>query len=98
MLRLKLHQHIHIAVGPEIVTQHRAEQRQLANVMLAAEGRDLALRDNNPAFHTHYLTLMLRFDHIVTRKKRRVRGLVFSGNTPRYTGPIIFRKTDSRVQ
>src|SRR5438477_7376091 len=39
-LGTKLHQHIHIAVGPEILTQHRAKQRKLNDLPFAAEFRD----------------------------------------------------------
>jgi hypothetical protein len=37
MARLKFHQHIDIAVRPEIVPEHGAEKGQLPNVVPAAE-------------------------------------------------------------
>src|SRR5215510_8977890 len=37
---LKLHQHVHVASGREVIAQHRAEERQLANVMAPAKRGD----------------------------------------------------------
>lgn len=41
---LELHQHIYVAIWPEVIAQHRAEQRQLADGMTFAEVSDGFLR------------------------------------------------------
>jgi hypothetical protein len=45
--RLELDQHIHVAVGAKVGTQHRAKQRQAPDVVLATEVHDLLLVDRD---------------------------------------------------
>jgi hypothetical protein len=49
MPRLKLDQHINVAIRPEIVAQHRAEKGQLSNMMPAAEVGKLRAIDRDPS-------------------------------------------------
>src|SRR3990170_7555660 len=44
---LELNQHIDIAFGCEVVAQHRAEERELANMMALTEGRQLLPRNSD---------------------------------------------------
>jgi len=43
---LELHQHVDVAVGPEVVTKHRAEQRQPRDMVSLAERRGGAAVDD----------------------------------------------------
>ena len=52
--RLELHQHIHVAVRPEIIAQHLSEQRQAPNVIPPAKLGELIFHNSN--FHTHVCT------------------------------------------
>src|SRR5688572_16145376 len=44
-IRSELHQHVHVAVGAKVVAQDGAEEREFADLPLAAERLDLLLRD-----------------------------------------------------
>jgi hypothetical protein len=47
--RIEFHEHVHVAVLPEILSEHRAEQREPAYVMAAAELRDpFVIDDHSP--------------------------------------------------
>jgi len=46
--RLELDEHVHVAVGPEPVSQHRSEQGQPTNAMLLAESRHRILQHVDP--------------------------------------------------
>jgi len=46
--RLGLDRHVHVAVRPELIAQHRPEQRQPTEVMPSAELRDLFVVEGDP--------------------------------------------------
>ena len=56
VIGLEAHEDIHVAVGPEVVAEDRAEQGELADPPLAAEGLDAGHRDIDIAADhaTHY--------------------------------------------
>jgi len=53
--RFEFHQNIDIALRTEIVTQHRPEKRQLANVMFPAESFDICFFNLNCHIAHKYL-------------------------------------------
>lgn len=57
MAGFELHQHVHIAVGTEILAQYRAEQGKLPNMMAPAEIGDLVFGSVNLGFIHNFVAL-----------------------------------------
>jgi uncharacterized iron-regulated protein len=51
MAVLELHQHIDVAVGPEVVAKRRAEDREMLDVIAAAEDRQCLPIDGQMRTH-----------------------------------------------
>jgi hypothetical protein len=61
MARLELDQHIHVTVRSKIVPQHRAKQRQLADVMALAERGNSVFVQRDIVFnHEYHLSAVMR--------------------------------------
>jgi hypothetical protein len=56
LVRLKLDEDIHIAVRPEVLTEHRAEEGEFADVMSVAEVGNVLPIDGN--LWTHLVVLL----------------------------------------
>src|ERR1035437_7088519 len=74
---LKLHQHVDVAVGAEIISQNSAEQRQLANAVSPAEFGNIRGRYVNPVkFHEFALGNIISFPLPLYTVPYRVKSVV----------------------
>src|SRR5690606_32206256 len=73
--RLKLHEHVHVTLRTEVVTQHRAEQREPPDVMALAEGLNFRLWDVYLRVHS----LIIQYLPAVQTAKQRTRPCLPAG-------------------